>query len=122
MKEWISVKERLPEDEETVLIYFDPFILSAEFVRVEADGFLVFHSDIFDDLSCEDITHWMPLPDQPTPENGYRSDLDDGEKSKAFEIIDYLKGLSDDDRRDVLSNFCGVCHDYTGNKHCYCYE
>lgn len=116
MNRWTSVKDGFPYPCDLVLVYFGgKSFISIDRVSVDQiDGEQFFHN--------EDITHWMPLPDQPTPENGYRSDLDDGEKSKAFEIIDYLKGLSDDDRRDVLSNFCGVCHDYTGNKHCYCYE
>ena len=60
--EWISVKDRLPEIHEDVLIWFRGTVC---FGDRTSDG----HwrpeggNGNFDD----DITHWMPLPDPPKP-------------------------------------------------------
>jgi hypothetical protein len=59
MPQWISVKDRLPEDASDVLIAW-------------ADG--VSEACFCDDSWCRDgrrllwVTHWMPLP-EPPPEN-----------------------------------------------------
>jgi len=63
MMEWISVKDRLPDCNDKVLVYDDYLerVLPAEFNRV--------FEDIYD--NCESfithryITHWMPLPEPP---------------------------------------------------------
>ena len=53
MAEWISVKERLPEDDKyngTVLATDGSIVITAPPSSVTEDGF---------------ITHWMPLPQPP---------------------------------------------------------
>jgi hypothetical protein len=61
MSEWISVKDRVPEDcLEKVLIHVVPKI-GRPYVAVDCfGGFFV-----IDGIDGEDITHWMPLPDPP---------------------------------------------------------
>jgi len=56
--EWISVKDRLPEDGEDVLFYYDYISIG----WYEDEWFY----DSEDKFSAElDITHWMPLPESP---------------------------------------------------------
>jgi hypothetical protein len=57
VQEWISVKDRLPEDASTVLaIDSDGTISSAYYVgRWHSGG----------DLDEDAVTHWMPLPEPP---------------------------------------------------------
>ena len=57
---WISVKERLPEDEEEVLVFADGKIHLMFYRRVLA---------VFEECSDEsNVTHWMPLPEPPKEE------------------------------------------------------
>ena len=59
MSEWISVKERLPEDDDLVLVYHKALryidIGSVSLVRWDST-----YSAI-----CRATTHWMPLPEPP---------------------------------------------------------
>lgn len=57
MSEWISVKDRLPEDGDVLV--FDGISI----------GILVFENEVFweDDYPTHP-THWMPLPDPPRVE------------------------------------------------------
>ncbi len=57
--EWISVKDRLPEIGEPVIIYYGRFV--AEAMRNDNGVFVVSCSD----EEAEDVTHWMPLPEPP---------------------------------------------------------
>lgn len=54
---WISVEERLPSDDEYVLVHS---------INGTEIG-LFFHSYFtdFNDNAIYDITHWMPLPEPP---------------------------------------------------------
>ncbi len=75
--EWISVKDRLPDDDEDVLVYheYDFHISVGCFCRdnihyyIETDG-----SKFYTDTGWESeipwaqkggVTHWMPLPQPP---------------------------------------------------------
>lgn len=56
---WISVEERLPKTEEDFLCAFDDgFIATASWI----DGDWELWAD------AGQVTHWMPLPKPPTPE------------------------------------------------------
>ncbi len=63
VQEWISVKDRLPEDNKEVLIYCGSY---HELGWYESDN-KSWRSDF---LGCctDDITHWMPLPQPPKGE------------------------------------------------------
>jgi len=58
--EWISVKDRLPEESRAVLAYYDFRIVLAEIVgerkvwRDTVAGGMLMH-----------VTHWQPLPEPP---------------------------------------------------------
>lgn len=59
MSEWISVKDKLPKDGETVLVYRPTMkvkIMTSYYWGRFCDGLLDFHGN-------EVITHWMPLPE-----------------------------------------------------------
>lgn len=67
---WISVKDRLPEDEEAVLVYyrFD------DESKMSFYGILTYYVDEpyphwqHEGIGLK-ITHWMPLPEPPEAKN-----------------------------------------------------
>ena len=56
--EWISVNDRLPNDGDLVLIYYNCVFVVARYLKGEGftdyGGYSMFHP-----------THWMTLPDSP---------------------------------------------------------
>ena len=73
MPKWISVKERMPEAEQKVLVYAVGYAFGFEGDTVMAitcqsmhrDGSMYWHSPWQYFQSDYKITHWMPLPDAP---------------------------------------------------------
>lgn len=67
--EWISVQDRLPDKEETVLIYSEGDSVTAAFLYTDKYFGLRWFVNNFGD--CKDavlpdrVTHWMPLPKPP---------------------------------------------------------
>lgn len=59
--EWISVKDRLPEIWQNVLVFCDGMYDVAEFYGVYYNGDPNWEYTGFG----KDPTHWMPLPDPP---------------------------------------------------------
>lgn len=59
-KEWISVKDRLPDPETTVL-YFHSMILVGEYNKWDRK----WRFDPDEMVDDEEVTHWMPLPSEP---------------------------------------------------------
>lgn len=59
---WISVKDKLPEDDKLVLVY----LTSNYFDLLKREKDCLWH-DSYGALECSDasITHWMPLPEPP---------------------------------------------------------
>jgi hypothetical protein len=81
MSSWISVKDRLPELEQQVLVYavgkIDGFIGDAVYALCERYVFRFFNdSPGYETWSIPwdyfhtdyEITHWMPLPESPKEE------------------------------------------------------
>lgn len=64
--EWVSVEEKLPEDNTQVLMW------SARWKIAEAGSYYNQHfwvySEIGDGYIADNITHWMPLPSPPDKE------------------------------------------------------
>ena len=58
--QWISVKERLPEENKKVLVSTITLKNEVEAVYYK-EGLFLLHGILLDDL----ITHWMPLPQTP---------------------------------------------------------
>jgi len=77
---WISVKDRLPEHGEAILVYStksmtgDPIITTCRIDRhsfspeIWMDGYGFGGYEWEYDFDWKDITHWMPLPSPPTEE------------------------------------------------------
>lgn len=73
MSKWISVKDRLPEIETSVLIYVskEKEMHTAQFCNWEKEICDNWHVSagkyIYDPLvfEREEVTHWMPLPEPP---------------------------------------------------------
>ena len=61
MSNWISVKDRLPEEEAGVLVY--PPVMSCSYNNEY--GFYRFSTSQDCEVACRGITHWMPLPEAP---------------------------------------------------------
>lgn len=78
---WISVKDKLPEQSGRYLIYDgDGHMYDCEFDECIGDngefGFWQAHYDPYtlgyvdsDWITNENVTHWMPLPEDPEEEN-----------------------------------------------------
>lgn len=64
VQEWISVKDRLPEEGECVIVYDtrEDYIGMWEFSGV------AWYNDDYNPLGIDEVTHWMPLPDAPKGE------------------------------------------------------
>lgn len=60
--EWISVKDKMPNDDSPVLLYDNYEILIGRFLYTAKD-FPVF--GIYSRGQTYNITHWMPLPEPP---------------------------------------------------------
>jgi len=58
MSEWISVKDRLPEFEQDILICRD--LGEARIVQTEE-----YQGSLYWGTSYNNVTHWMPLPEPP---------------------------------------------------------
>jgi hypothetical protein len=69
VQEWISVKDRLPEDNERVLVYHDDGVIR---FGINKDGFADVVSSLYlkhNHKTCfAKVTHWMPLPEPPKGE------------------------------------------------------
>ena len=70
MSEWISVKKGLPKETMRVLVFAND-IVSSWIDVVNAYICPEYENLIWEDLAGEDyipiVTHWMPLPNPPTP-------------------------------------------------------
>ena len=65
MSEWISVKDRLPEKDDTYLVYIvannvpkDKGITTLRYTNLSKRF-------IYEDVYLFTVTHWMPLPEPP---------------------------------------------------------
>jgi hypothetical protein len=75
--EWISVKERLPDDDQDVLVYHlhDAHVTVGYFEKdnvsfyIESDGGKFYTDDGWETeipwAQKGGVTHWMPLPEKP---------------------------------------------------------
>ena len=69
MSEWISVKDKLPEEDLGACIVYDGFKVQ------HADHYIIHGEHIWQTPDCYEseeirgVTHWMPLPEPPEEEN-----------------------------------------------------
>lgn len=62
---WISVKDRLPEDDKDVLVYNSR---SKEIIMASYNSNYEEWDNLYDYLPVDAITHWQPLPELPEVE------------------------------------------------------
>ncbi len=69
MTDWVSVKDRLPEDERFVLVCNDDGkMMVAQYIDETAQWqyrYMAYDVDIWDDTEQGPVEWWMPLPEQP---------------------------------------------------------
>ena len=67
--EWISVKDRLPENEGRLIVLCEKVVMPAHFYPEYVGGPNFEECDIYsncaDFLDLDKVTHWMPLPEPP---------------------------------------------------------
>lgn len=67
MSEWILVSDRLPEENQKVIYYFEEVgVHIGRYTKyVDDDGYD--HAVFFSHAGwlCDDVTHWMPYPEDP---------------------------------------------------------
>ena len=66
--DWIDVKDRLPEEGQEVIYYFEYTgisigIFKRQYIREFDHTFNCFSGSR--GFLCDDVTHWMPLPEPP---------------------------------------------------------
>ena len=70
MSEWISVKDRLPENDDNVLVivngkYNNVTFVNAMMIAAFCDDEHVWFLNEYPDFVHANVTHWMPLPEPP---------------------------------------------------------
>lgn len=63
--EWISVKDKLPEKEQVVLLYYNGDFLVGHIQILYSDGDVRF-KEAPGGMYNIPATHWMPLPEPPS--------------------------------------------------------
>jgi len=61
MSEWISVKDRLPKENEEVLAFSGFIFYALNVNHLYENGFF----DLVEEIVYQNVTHWMPLPNPP---------------------------------------------------------
>ena len=91
MSEWINVKNQLPLDSKNVLIYSKNQGVGYGWYTTEEGWYYCYNYDNeFIHISENDITHWMPLPESPNPnekiimEDLFRYEVDFGSGGYGF--------------------------------------
>lgn len=67
MSNWISVKDRLPNNSNEVIVFcLDDVVTTGKYIRVSKDKYLwkapIYSPYIDNNLN---VTHWQPLPEPP---------------------------------------------------------
>ena len=65
---WISVEDRLPEENQRVILYI-PRVMEGGNVRTGwLEPIKMWYTDSRDRLFYKQVTHWMPMPEPPKEE------------------------------------------------------
>ena len=62
---WISVKDRLPEKSDKVLVYLDSGVMMDVWYSSKHRKFNSFDENEPNENNFKNVTHWMPLPEPP---------------------------------------------------------
>lgn len=69
VQQWIPVKERLPENHASCIVYrASSFGGHYSMLRYSKALGWHFYDSEWGDVTVDDVTHWMPLPDPPKGE------------------------------------------------------
>ncbi len=63
--EWISVGDRLPENQQEILMTYNDFVMEGIYFKEKFYQIQTCEGDFCEDTKQEGITHWMPLPEPP---------------------------------------------------------
>ena len=113
MTEWISVKDKLPEDRDWVLVWHTAYKTPKKAKYKDDFGFSlpIFILDGANSLELEgEVTHWMPLPNAPYIEKAHAKWI---KTLDEVEIYDYVyecsvcggKEIGND---DIFCPWCGT--------------
>jgi len=82
--DWISMKDRLPEDSQRVIICDDDYknIWICFFIKDKQKFMLSAISDCPAEFSVNRVTHWMPLPE--SPQDSFRTKFADDYKNYKY--------------------------------------
>ncbi|MCE8566522.1 DUF551 domain-containing protein [Bacteroides fragilis] len=86
---WISVKERLPEEGDPVLIRLKDGVVRLACYDIEEDSNMYFWNDnySYETIRAWDVTHWMPIPSFDENLETNKDDLNDHIDKVKMEII-----------------------------------
>jgi hypothetical protein len=90
--EWISVKDRMPEDDVSILICSKRKTISKATYSSSMGRYNIADSDYwYNEL---DVTHWMPLPEPPKPKDNISREESD----------EQLYGGYEEDRKTMIGS------------------
>lgn len=70
MSEWISVKDKLPDDGQQVLAYYTGVEEIDEPPKVRTTFYFGFNNGFSCVKHYGSVSHWMPIPEPPEVDNG----------------------------------------------------
>ena len=87
VNQWISCKDKMPEDGVTVLIYAGNHMISLAWYDKEMEYFYICDSDY--KYNPLDVTHWQPLPKPPTN----MRDVPDTDAGEIANLVEFKKRM-----------------------------
>lgn len=90
MSEWISVKDRLPEPYVAVLVWEKDDTKEGGFAYVDRHDGEVWK---IGSLGNGAVTHWMPLPEPPEPEEDHIAEAGKMMRAAVTGVWEYVRGV-----------------------------
>lgn len=111
---WISSKERLPESSMSAVVTDGRLVAMADWY-VKDQRFYVGRDDLL--LSSDRITHWMPLPEPPTPQQPRNEAMFAALQESAEALKDMpVSGSTEDTLKIIREGRAGAMYGYDPTK------